>query len=151
MTASAVIRPAGAGDWSRIVSLLAAANLPTEDLEPAAVASFLVAAAGGDIVGAVTFERYQQHALLRSLVVDADWRGHGVGRGLVEAAEASASGAGLESLTLLTQTAAPLFRALGYRDIPRDQAPALVRDSAEFTHLCPSSSDCLMKNLKTRA
>lgn len=151
MSATAFIRPAGAGDWSRIVALLTASDLPTDDLGPAAAECFLVAAAGGDVIGAVAVERHQREALLRSLVVDPCWRGHGVGRALAEAAEASASGAGIESLTLLTQTAAPLFRALGYRDISRDEAPAAVRASAEFTHLCPASSDCLIKNLHTRA
>lgn len=137
-----------AGDWSRIVSLLAAAALPTDDLGSASVANFLVATAGADLVGAVAVERHGACGLLRSLVVDPAWRGHGVGRGLVAAAEAGASASGIESLTLLTQTAAPLFRALGYTEIARAEAPAPVQASAEFSHLCPGSSDCLFKKLK---
>lgn len=150
MKAAAVIRSAAAGDWSRIVSLLSQAGLPTEDLAAASVGSFLVATASEVAIGAIAVERHQQHALLRSLVVDPDWRGLDVGRGLIDAAEARASGAGIESLTLLTQTAGPLFRALGYRDIPRSEAPAPIQTSAEFSHLCPGSSDCLIKQLKAK-
>lgn len=147
MVADAVLRPAGASDWPGIRSLLSEAGLPTEDLAPRSVGDFTVAVEGGRLVGAVAVERYGEHGLLRSLVVDAARRGAGLGRALTHAAERVAGEAQLQSLTLMTQTAAPFFRALGYRDIARTQAPAPLQASAEFAHLCPSSSTCLTKSL----
>jgi amino-acid N-acetyltransferase len=148
MIVTAAIRPAAAGDWPRILALLAGAGLPTEDLPPRSVGDFTVVTDAGEVVGAVAVERYGTHGLLRSLVVDSNWRGRGLGRALVAAAESAAIASELESLTLLTQTAAPFFRDLAYRDISRSNAPAALQVSAEFTHLCPSSSNCLTKSLR---
>lgn len=148
MVVTATLRQAAADDWPRILDLLTAAGLPVDDLEPTAVVNFTVAADGGNVVGAVAVERYGAHGLLRSLVVDPDWRGHGLGRALTAAAEQVAAESRLDSLTLLTQTAAPLFRALGYQDLSRTQVPSQLLASAEFSHLCPSTSDCLTKSLK---
>ena len=149
MIARVSIRPAAAADWPRVIALLGGAGLPVEDLQPASVAQFLVATDGSAVIGTVAVERYDAHGLLRSLVVDPAWRGQGVGRGMVAAAEAGAATARLDSLTLLTQTATSLFRALGYAEVPRAAAPLPVQASAEFAHLCPGSSACLTKNLKT--
>lgn len=148
MDATAAVRPAEAADWPCIASLLSAAGLPIDDLRPEAVAGFRVVTDGARVVGAVAVEEHGEHGLLRSLVVDPDWRGRGVGRALIAAAEAGAASARLDSLTLLTRTAGPLFRALGYLDIPRTEAPAHLHASAEFTHLCPGDSECLTKKLK---
>jgi len=147
MIVTAALRPAEAGDWPRILSLLTAAGLPTEDLRPEAVADFTVATDAGRVVGAVAVERYGPSGLLRSLVVDPGWRGRGLGRALADAAESAAAASCLGSLTLLTQTAAPFFRAIGYQPIARDAAPTAVRSSTEFTNLCPGSSSCLIKSL----
>jgi amino-acid N-acetyltransferase len=130
--------------------MLSADELPTSDLSAASVRDFLVAEGASAVVGAVAVERYGDHGLLRSLIVDPACRQSGVGHALVQAAEASARRDGLASLTLLTQTAAPFFRALGYRDIARTDAPATVQDSPEFTHLCPGSSICMAKAMTTR-
>jgi len=146
--ARVTVRSAAAGDWSRIVSLLSAAGLPTADLQPQSVASFLVATDVDGVIGAVAVERHSGHGLLRSLVVAPERRGQGLGRQLVAAAEADAAVARLDALTLLTQSAGSWFRALGYEDIPRAEAAVALQASAEFAHLCPGSSECLIKNLK---
>ena len=104
--------------------MLSGAGLPTIDLTPDSLSDFLVAADAGEVVGVVAVERCDGHGLLRSLVVDPAWRGTGLGRALVAAAEEAAARRELHSLTLLTQTAATFFRALGYHDIARTDAPA---------------------------
>ena len=146
MIVAAMVRPAGADDWPGISGLLTSANLPTSDLSEVSVKDFVVAVDAGQVVGAIAVQHYGEHGLLRSLVVDAAWRGSGLGRSLVQAAEDRAKTAGLGSLTLLTQTAAAFFRALGYREITRGDAPSLVHNSPEFTHLCPGSSTCMTKS-----
>lgn len=150
MHSTARVRPALEADWPRIRAMLSADELPTSDLSATSVRDFLVADGASTIVGAVAVERHGDHGLLRSLVVDPACGQSGVGRALVQAAEGIARRDGLASLTLLTQTAAPFFRALGYRDIARTDAPATVQASHEFTHLCPGSSICMTKTMTTR-
>jgi amino-acid N-acetyltransferase len=147
MLITAVLHEAAAEDLPSIVALLAQAGLPTSDLVPGALRDFIVALDGGQVVGAVGLERHGEHGLLRSLVVAPGWRDQGLGRALVEAIEARAVAAGLQSLTVLTQTAAPFFAARQYRVIDRAQAPAPVQSSREFTTLCPATSTCLSKTL----
>lgn len=147
MLISAVLHEAAAEDLPSIMALLAQAGLSTSDLAPGALDDFIVALDGGEVIGAVGLERHGGHGLLRSLVVAPGWHGQGLGRALVEAIEARAVAAGLQSLTLLTQTAAPFFAARRYAAIDRAQAPAPVRSSREFTTLCPATSACLTKAL----
>lgn len=144
----ASLRPADAADWPRILELLDAAALPTADLAARDAPRFIVASAGTAIVGAVGLEAYGTHGLLRSLVVDPAWRGQGIGAALIAAAEARARALDLHALVLLTTTAAPLFARHGYAVIERAAAPQAVQASAEFAHLCPSSSTCMTKRLE---
>jgi len=147
MIVAANVRPAQASDWPLVRALLSAADLPTLDLDETSIADFIVAVNAGQVVGAVAVERLGAYGLLRSLVVDRHRRGAGLGQSLVSAAESAARDAGLSSLTLLTQTAAPFFGALGYLEIQRIQAPLIVRGSAEFTQLCPVNCTCMFKSL----
>lgn len=142
--ADPAVRPAAAPpalDAAR--RLVRAAGLPAPD----GPADVLVAWRGGAAVGTVAVEDYGADGLLRSLAVDAAWRGRGLGRALVAAAERRARGRGLHSLALLTTTAAPFFAALGWRAVDRADVPAAVRASSEFRGVCPASAACLVKRL----
>lgn len=141
---SLVISAAGPDERATIVALLVAAGLPATDLEPV---DLHVARDDGQIVGAIGLERHAQAGLLRSLVVEPDKRGCGIGSRLVEHLEAVAVAAGLTELVLLTETASDFFMRRGYRSIERVQAPAGVRDSEEFRSLCPASAVCMSRLL----
>ncbi len=145
MVVTAVLRAATPADRASVLALLAQADLPTADITEAGLQDFIVALDSGAVIGAAGLERYGEHALLRSLVLAPDWRGHGLGTALVEAIEARARALGVRSLVLLTETAAPFFAALGYDGIPRAQAPAALQASREFTTLCPASCSCMQK------
>lgn len=147
MLDAVVLRGARADDLPRVAMLLQAAGLPVADLAPAHLRDFIVAADADRVVGAVGLERHGGAGLLRSLVVAPDFRGRGLGDALVDAIEAHARSAGLASLTLLTQTAAALFKRRGYAVIARSQAPASVLSSSEFTTLCPAGSTCMARAL----
>lgn len=139
---------AGANDLLDVTALLLSADLPVADLTPAHLAHFLVARpAGGALAGCVGIEIHERQALLRSLVLSPELRLKGVGRQAVAAIEAHARAHGIESLHLLTTTAADFFARLGYQSIDRDQAPAALRHTAEFSFLCPASSACMRKDL----
>jgi amino-acid N-acetyltransferase len=64
---------------------------------------------------------------------------------LVATLEQKARNLGVRRLHLLTNTAAPFFRALGYADADRGAAPPAVAASREFTALCPASAAYLAK------
>jgi amino-acid N-acetyltransferase len=55
----------------------------------------------------------------------------------------------VETLYLLTTTAAPFFERYGYGAVAREEVPRPIRDTTEFTDLCPASATCMVKGLDT--
>lgn len=142
------IDSASQADWAGIEHLLAAAGLPTADLDPSRVREFQVCRRGsGEVCGAVAVERLGATALLRSLVVAPAVRGSGAGSRLVDAAERQATSDGFTELWLLTTDARDYFSARGYRDRSRDEAPEALRASPEFASLCPASATLMSRRL----
>lgn len=143
------IRPARRGDFEAVTSLLRGAGLPIEDLSEERMAEFLVATSGGSPTptGVIGLEARSQAGLLRSLVVDPESRAAGVGRLLVAALEAHARSRGLTELWLLTIDADRYFAALGYEATGRRDAPQAIRETAEFSLLCPGTATLMHKTL----
>ncbi len=127
--------------------VLQAAALPVEDLTDRHMAHFYFAGPATTPTGLVGVELCGEGALLRSLVVDPTLRGTGLGRLLVEQAEAHARAHGASSMFLLTTTAESFFRHLGYTSADRTSAPAEIRATREFALICPASSAFLTKRL----
>jgi amino-acid N-acetyltransferase len=61
----------------------------------------------------------------------------------VENRLAAAAERNLAAVYLLTTTAAPFFRRLGFVNTSREDAPIEVRASSEFSTVCPSTAECL--------
>lgn len=140
------LRTADAADAGVIRDLLDHNGLPTGDLS-AARPEFVIATHAGQTVGIGALEHFGDAALLRSLAVQPQWRGSGVGRLLVAELERRARAAGVSELILLTLTAADFFRRLGYGVQDRARVPDTVLASAEFRSLCPATAICLAKTL----
>jgi amino-acid N-acetyltransferase len=134
---------ANKSDMPEIKALLSKCNLPVEDITTDLLKNFMVAMDGEQIVGVAGFEACGETALLRSLAVEPDCRGKGVGKALVELIEASADFGGLRSLYLLTETAEGYFKGLGFLKVTRDSLPDSVKETAEFKTLCPQSAICM--------
>lgn len=126
---------------------LRAAELPVEDLSPGHMDAFLIAMDRDNAVGVVGLEAYGDVALLRSLVVDPDRRGAGIGQSLVDALESKARADGIKECWLLTIDADAFFAKLGYAIRDRDSAPESIRDSSEFSSLCPMDAVLMSKRL----
>ena len=125
--------------------LLDAASLPRADLADPGRLFFRFEA--DSLVGYGGLEGEGADRLLRSIVILADHRGYGLGQALVAALERQARDLRVERLHLLTTTAAPFFRTLGYADTNRGAAPPAIAGLREFTALCPASAAYLMKAL----
>ncbi len=138
-------------DRADIKHLLEASGLPTDDLTPELQENFLVLRQGSALAAVVGIEIAGSAALLRSLAVAEHLRGGGVGRQMVTAAEALARQRGIVSVYLLTLSAADYFSRLGYWNTARETAPAGIRNTPQFSRLCPSSSSFMVKRLETRA
>ena len=141
------IRRARPGDFVAVRSLLRDARLPVEDLGENRMADFFVVWRGDSLDGAIGVEVFAQVGLLRSLVVHPESRAAGLGRLLVAALEAHARRRGLTELWLLTIDAERYFRALGYTAKERSEAPPAIRDTAEFSRLCPGTAVLMQKTL----
>jgi amino-acid N-acetyltransferase len=142
------LRRASPADFPGIERVLIAAALP---LDGAAEAFELgiIAEDGADTVGGAAVEPYDGAGLLRSVAVREHLRGHGIGRAVVGAAEDLARESGAANLYLLTESAEGWFGRLGYRRIGRDEVPADVRRSVEFTVACSDSAVAMVKPLGT--
>jgi len=134
------IRSATASDLHAVTRLLEEAELPLDGLEDQWGSGYAVAVEGSDLVGAAGIERYGRYGLLRSVVTAAGRRGQGVGEALVRNRLAWAGTEGLEAVYLLTTTAAGYFPRLGFERANRESLPLEIRESREFSSICPSSA-----------
>ena len=144
--ANVTFRTAMATDSQRIHALLERSGLPTSDLSTARP-EFVIAEHAGQLVGIGALERFGNAALLRSVAVEPQWRGSGVGRWIIANLEQRARAAGIDELILLTLTAHDFFARLGYGPKRRDEVPTAVLGSAELRSLCPTSAHCMAKTL----
>lgn len=133
------IRAATAADFPAILDLLARNKLPPDGLEPH-LATTLAAREGDRLVGCAALELYDGAALLRSVAVEAERRGEGLGQQLTRAALDLARARGARTVYLLTETAEAFFPKLGFRRVTRDEVEPAVKQSVEFTTACPASA-----------
>ncbi|MGH7497128.1 MAG: arsenite methyltransferase [bacterium] len=133
------LRSARESDFAAIAQLLAENNLPDNGLWQA-LPNTLLAEHNRHVIGVFAFERYGANALLRSYVVAPAWRGRGIGRSLWQELLGRARRQGVTTFYLLTNTIAEMAERAGFERISRDDVPAPVRSSAEFSLNCCSSA-----------
>ncbi|MDB5132993.1 MAG: hypothetical protein JWR02_2742 [Mucilaginibacter sp.] len=130
----------------QVIALLAAEKLPVADL-PDTLDNFVVAIEDAAVIGVAGLEIYGNYGLLRSLAVSADYRGRGIAAKLLGRVEALAASKALTEIYLLTETAPGYFGSKGYVKIIRADVPAEVRQSSEFSRVCPQSAIVMKKNI----
>jgi amino-acid N-acetyltransferase len=142
------IRSARADDRDAVDALLRRAELPPDGLDEQFGDAYAVAEDAGRIVGAAGVEVYGRCGLLRSVAVDADARGRGVGERLTRERLAWARARGLRTVYLMTNTAAGYFPRIGFAPVARDEVPEEVRRSLQFAAVCPSTAAVLALELE---
>ena len=87
------------------------------------IRDFTVVESGGQIVGCGALHFYSpQTAEVRSLAVDPGWKGHGIGRLLVESLEREGREHGIKSIFAFTYVDR-FFNKMGYRLVDRGDLP----------------------------
>lgn len=125
--------------------ILSKNNLPTGDLSEVDLGHFF---ACGDIAnpkGVIGLEVYESDGLLRSLSVDSDVQGEGCGSLLFQRLEQHSKTKGIKTLYLLTETAQSYFESKGFQSIARELAPETIKQTSEFSGLCPDSATLMRK------
>jgi len=107
--------------------------------------NFFIASDNDHVIGAVGLEMYNNYGLLRSLVVNKDYRNEKIAARLVRRLEKKAKDLGIDCIYLLTETAPGYFTKNGYEKIRREQVPADLMSSSEFSHVCPQSAIVMQK------
>lgn len=138
------LRAAAPSDLSAVETLLTTSDLPLDGVREA-LPTFVVAEAGGEVVGVAGMELRGENALLRSVAVSPAWRAHGIGRALVSRVISDAEARGIHALYLLTTTAERYFPTFGFHDVSRDDVPPALRDTAEFQRACPASATVMCR------
>jgi amino-acid N-acetyltransferase len=138
-------RLATSADLSRIKEFVKGKGLPDQSIERF-VQNFVIAERenGKILVGVAGLEPYGESGLLRSVAVDEQFRGAGLGRKLVESIVRNAKERGVKNLYLLTETARGYFERLGFQIIRRDEIDERVRASVEFTEICRTATPMRM-------
>jgi amino-acid N-acetyltransferase len=129
-----------------VVGLLEKAGLPWKDVHEH-LSSFIIGLDRHRVVAVVGLEVYGTEGLLRSLAVDPGYRDRGIGQALYEKVLRLAHERGVKRIHLLTDTAQGYFSKRGFEMGDRAAAPAGIRDTLEFTQLCPASSVYMVKDL----
>jgi N-acetylglutamate synthase-like GNAT family acetyltransferase len=138
------LRAASGDDLPAVAALLAAEGLPAFD--PAeGNTHFQVLDDGRAIVATAAIESHGSAALLRSVVVAPERRGQGLARRLTEHMAALAAERGHGALYLLTMDAADYFAALGFKAMPREEAPEEIRGTEQYRRQCPDSAVLMCK------
>jgi UDP-N-acetylmuramate: L-alanyl-gamma-D-glutamyl-meso-diaminopimelate ligase len=127
------IRPARREDMARVRAILDGAGLKSRDMGDDRAGDVLVVLEEGRLVGSVAVELFDDAAVLRSLAVVAEHRGHGLGWMLADHAVNRARDKGARRLYLLTEHASDFFaEKFGFRTIDRATVDAAVVASPHF-------------------
>jgi len=95
------------------------------------------------LIGSGGLEFYNDKALLRSLAVSQELRSQQLGKQIVQDLLQQARSSGIKEVYLLTQTAFYFFEKLGFTEVQREQVPAEIKASSEFTYICPSTAQIM--------
>lgn len=131
-------------EFDSTFGLLEESKLDASDLKQPNIRLFSLTE-NNELVGVGGLEIIDDVALLRSVAVSQKRQKQGIGAQLVTLIEKTAKESGLAALYLLTNTAADFFKANGYQVIHRDNFAEPLKQTAQFSGLCPISAVCMMK------
>lgn len=132
---------------SEISALLESCGLNLNGVDENSPPKFFGIYSGERLVACIGIEVFEHQALLRSLAVDAAYRGHGFANQLVAYLESFAFNHHVVDMYLFSSSAVPFFERQGYSLIRRDEAPEAIKQTAQFREQCCREA-CLHKRLE---
>lgn len=102
-----------------------------------------------ELIGTGAMEIYGDYGLLRSVSITEAMRGKKLGSKITYHLLEHAKLSNLRGLYLLTETAKDFFEKIGFDIIDRNQAVDEIKNSSEFTQVCPTSAVCMYLDLQT--
>jgi amino-acid N-acetyltransferase len=130
----------------QVVDLLAQNDLPTSDLD-ADKYLYALLDEQQQLAGTGGLEFTGNAALLRSVSVKKELQGKGLGKQISSYLEKIASEKGIDEIYLLTTTAKDFFEKEAYQIINRDEVPQGIKETSEFSSVCPSSAIVMKKTI----
>lgn len=134
-----ILRQATSADLDTITSILNREHLPAQDCH-AHLDTFTILEVAGTAAGIGGLECYGEYGLLRSLVVLERYRGKGLGATIIHHIIEQACSQGIHTLYCLTEDAQQFLSGTGFSIWSRDAAPKPIRQTQQFSSLCPDSA-----------
>jgi len=125
--------------WPAVRNLLQSHHLPLDGAQQH-FENFLVLFDGQDLIGTAGLEIYGEVGLIRSVAVDPSRTKGGLGTRLTLGLLNRARKMQLDSVYLLTTTAAEFFAKRGFQRIERSTLPPVLSASRELQGACPASA-----------
>ena len=140
------IESAQPADKEAVIALLEQGHLLTEDLLTG-LPDFVIAKHGETPVGVAGLERFGPVGLLRSVAVDPAHQGMQIAAQLVCRLLETAQASRLQDVYLITNTADRYFERQGFQSVNRQEVPAAIQQTPQFSELCPSSAIVMKRAL----
>lgn len=129
---------------SEMLALLKESHLPFEDVKLDGNLFVGYYDESDHLIASAGLELFGKAALLRSVAVKEDLRGKSLGSKIVKDILERATASHTKEVYLLTETAHDFFLSKGFIDISRDQVPDRIKQSTEFSSVCPVSAACMI-------
>jgi N-acetylglutamate synthase-like GNAT family acetyltransferase len=133
----------------QVAALIDAAGLPALP-QGLPLSNVLVALGDGAVIGVVAMEVVGLRGLVRSVVVEPENTGRGVGSSLLRSLVARAQELSLRELYLITEDAQEFFSKAGFEAVPRDDVPGEIRSTLEHREQCPEDATVMRLRLIAR-
>lgn len=127
------------------IAMLVKHDLPTADMDDDKLLYVLIKEE--KIIGTAGLEIFDDCAMLRSVSVAKEEQGQGYGKIINDEIEKFAKESGINCMYLLTTTAKDFFDKQGYCVIKREETPEAIKQTAEFSSLCPASAVLMKKKV----
>ncbi|MEQ9310028.1 MAG: arsenic resistance N-acetyltransferase ArsN2 [Balneolaceae bacterium] len=145
MKTNASIVNAAQSDLNEIEDILRRNNLPIKDFSESEIVFYIVKDEN-EIIACAGIEKFENIALLRSVVIKEELRGAGLGSQFIDQILFKVKESNFIELYLLTENAEGFFSKKRFTSINREKAPECIKTSSEFSSICPSTA-ILMRNI----
>jgi arsenate reductase len=130
----------------KVIALLQQNKLPVSDIGEHTLL-YAFTDDSGSLAGSAGLELFGKQALVRSISVVPSQQHSGIGSLIIKELEDIARQKSIAELYLLTTTADKFFAGHGYSVVNRNDLPESIRQTPEFTSVCPSSAIAMRKQL----